>query len=183
MVWRKEETLGEKAMPSERWCHTAVLFGKSILVLPRISILPFISAHLPSPTHGAPIFPPLHTLCSHYSSSHLDTSCTSYPLSPFYDFNKGMFVFGGSNDRRRDAQVYCLDLETMTWDRPAIDGAGPQARQLHSMSSPLSSSFLSSRTPLFFSTTATVPPANPSLCSCLCYRTMYDNIWGVGTTY
>lgn len=71
-VWQKEETFSDSTIPAERWCHTAVLFGKK------------------------------------------------------------MFVFGGSNDRRRDAQVYILDLETMHWSRPVLDGVGPQARQLHS---------------------------------------------------
>jgi len=69
MSWTRGETNG--AVPSERWCHTAAMFGSK------------------------------------------------------------MFVFGGSNDRRRDAQVHVLDLTTFEWSRPAIDGPTPQARQLH----------------------------------------------------
>ncbi len=43
-----------------------------------------------------------------------------------------MVVFGGSNDRNRDALVYSLDLKDMVWSNPVVDGMGPQARQLHS---------------------------------------------------
>jgi len=120
MHWSQPETYGE--LPTPRSSHTACVWDKKMVIFGG-------SGHRYS-----------NEVFIYDTETRVWSQKDTYGMIPserwchsalMFGKNK-MYVFGGSNDRKRDAHVYVLDLQTLEWTRPVTDGCGPQARQLHS---------------------------------------------------